>query len=166
MRPTGQAIYLWRTHRRLTQAELALRCGVSRPNLSAIEHGGRDLTVQTLRRIAAALGTNPGRLADGMAPPSRPGPARLGRFALDRVARLASGERLKAPPAEIRLAMRLASILKFKTGSPSVQRRCLRGIRAGNAELLTLKAELAPNVLDQLIRRVETNLASGRIEHE
>lgn len=39
-----------------TQAELAARAGTSQPVISAYEHGRRDPTVSTLRRLLAAAG--------------------------------------------------------------------------------------------------------------
>jgi transcriptional regulator with XRE-family HTH domain len=50
---------LIRTIRRrsgLTQAEMAKRCGLARPALSAYENGRRQPSVATLARIAAACG--------------------------------------------------------------------------------------------------------------
>jgi transcriptional regulator with XRE-family HTH domain len=40
----------------LTQAELARRAGTSQPVVSAYEHGRRDPTFRTLRRLVAAGG--------------------------------------------------------------------------------------------------------------
>lgn len=45
-----------RTRSGLTQAELARRAGTSQPVISAYEHGRRDATVETLRRLVAAAG--------------------------------------------------------------------------------------------------------------
>ena len=48
-------VKLWREHRRLTQQELATRVGISKPDLSQIETGKRQGTVETLSAIARAL---------------------------------------------------------------------------------------------------------------
>lgn len=40
----------------LNQAELARRAGTSQPVISAYEHGRRDPTTRTLRRLVAAAG--------------------------------------------------------------------------------------------------------------
>jgi transcriptional regulator with XRE-family HTH domain len=45
-----------RRRRGLTQAELALRAGVSQPVISAYERGRRDPTYSTLRKLVAASG--------------------------------------------------------------------------------------------------------------
>src|SRR5258708_3964414 len=53
----GGAIYAQRLKRGLTQRALAARALMTPANLSAIETGRRDLTVQTLLRIARVLQT-------------------------------------------------------------------------------------------------------------
>ena len=40
----------------LSQSELAMRAGTSQPVISAYEHGRRDPTTRTLRRLVAATG--------------------------------------------------------------------------------------------------------------
>ena len=61
---------LWylRRHARLTQAELALRSGVTQARISRIESGG-DVKLSTLRILFAALGYEPLVLPDK---PGRP----------------------------------------------------------------------------------------------
>ncbi len=49
-------VRVWRSHRGLTVTELADKAGVAQPYLSQIETGKRDGTIETMRRIAAALG--------------------------------------------------------------------------------------------------------------
>lgn len=56
----------------LSQAELALRAGTSQPVVSAYEHGRRDPSYQTLRRLIEAGGE---RLHLDAAPPSSGLPA-------------------------------------------------------------------------------------------
>lgn len=92
MIPTGQAIYLWRRDKGLTQAQLAQASGLPRPNLSMIEQGGRDLTLGTLRRIAKVLEVNPGVLVDGIPPKSHERKVWT-RENLDRIARFLTGEK-------------------------------------------------------------------------
>ena len=45
-----------RRRRGLTQAQLAARAGTSQPVVSAYEHGRRDPTFHTLRKLVAASG--------------------------------------------------------------------------------------------------------------
>ncbi|MCY3576866.1 MAG: helix-turn-helix transcriptional regulator [bacterium] len=65
-----------RRRKGLSQAELATRAGTSQPVISAYEHGRRDPTTRTLRRLVAAAG---GRLELRLAsePPDIPPPASL-----------------------------------------------------------------------------------------
>src|SRR3954462_399786 len=85
MLPFGDAVVAWRLARGMTQAALARAAHVSRPNLSAIERGDRDVTLRTLRALAVALGGRPGARVDGEAP-ADPDRSRLGRDDLERVA--------------------------------------------------------------------------------
>ncbi|HXV18715.1 MAG TPA: helix-turn-helix transcriptional regulator [Candidatus Omnitrophota bacterium] len=166
MRPVGQTIYLWRIQKGLTQSDLALGSGVSRPNLSAIEQGARDLTVQTLRRIASALDVKPGDLVDGVLPKAVPQPRALDRFSMDRVARLTAGQRVRAPRHEKKLALKLLSLMKSKSRLfTDTKRRRVRSVREENRILEELKPELGADVLSHLIKRVEKLLMDTK-KHE
>lgn len=68
MLPFGETVLAWRLARGLTQAALANLARVSRPNLSAIERGQREVTLGTLRALAVALDVRPGVLVDGVSP--------------------------------------------------------------------------------------------------
>jgi uncharacterized protein len=57
----------------LTQAELARRAGTSQPVISAYEHGARDPSVATLRRLVEAGGERL-HLGAGPAPSDLPPP--------------------------------------------------------------------------------------------
>ena len=48
----------------LTQAQLAKALGVSRPRISELENGKHAFRLQTLHKIASALGVEPGDLLD------------------------------------------------------------------------------------------------------
>ena len=52
----GQRIREIRMSRKISQIELATRCGVEPSNLNRIEHGKANPTVRTLHLIALALG--------------------------------------------------------------------------------------------------------------
>ena len=88
MVPFGETILLWRLARGMSQAELAQAAPMSRPNLSAIERGDREVTLRTLRRLALALDVRPGILVDGIVPAAAGRP--LGRRALERIASAAA----------------------------------------------------------------------------
>ena len=60
----------------MTQAELATRAGTSQPVISAYEHGRRDPTTRTLRRLVAAAGSCL-ELRLASEPPDIPPPASL-----------------------------------------------------------------------------------------
>ncbi len=162
MQNTGSLILLWRNQKKLTQGELSKLCGVSRPNLSAIEQGARDMTVGTLRRIAAALGVRAGELVDGVNVSDEGVDLQeWGRHAIDRVARIVAGESLKASKEERQLADNLRSIMKHKTheknfGNPKNSKR------AEDAMSLSLKMRLGPAMFEHFLKRVEKALLSKK----
>lgn len=82
MLPIGQALYLARISKKVTQAELARRAQIPQPNISNIEKGKRDVTVSTLLRICAALHISPAGLFEEKKPtiPMR-------RHSLERIAK-------------------------------------------------------------------------------
>lgn len=52
------SIKVWREYRGMTAVQLAKKADITRPYLTQVENGKRDGTVQTLRRIAKALGVS------------------------------------------------------------------------------------------------------------
>lgn len=81
----AQLIQVVRRRRGLTQAELARRAGTSQPVVSAYEHGHRDPTFGTLRKLVEAGGE---RLSIDAAPlrpdlPAAATPAEHARRLLD-----------------------------------------------------------------------------------
>ncbi|MCR8549151.1 helix-turn-helix domain-containing protein [Salipiger sp. P9] len=66
----GARIRASRADRRLTLADLALRCGLPRSALSEIENGKRDIRISSLFRISAALGVPMDALLRKGRPPS------------------------------------------------------------------------------------------------
>jgi DNA-binding XRE family transcriptional regulator len=53
----GRRIREARLSRGLTQLDLATATGIRRPNIARLERGGNTPTIETLQRIAEALGT-------------------------------------------------------------------------------------------------------------
>ncbi|MFT3771167.1 MAG: helix-turn-helix transcriptional regulator [Minicystis sp.] len=54
----------------LTQTELARRLSIGPANIHRIEHGKQNLTIDTLCRLAEALGTTVAELVTGQPPPA------------------------------------------------------------------------------------------------
>ena len=150
----GHAVWLWRRARGFTQAVLARRAGVSRPNLSAIERGSRDVTVATVHALAAALDIRPGLLVDGVPPgPAAPG-RRFTRQRLDRVAdAIARKVRLRDPEERhvVEQLGRLTRHRELARGRGAVARQ---GARAAAEAWMLLAARYPRPVLMSLIQRV------------
>jgi transcriptional regulator with XRE-family HTH domain len=49
----------------ITQAELARRTGIHRPNIARVEAGRHTPSLETVARLAEALGTSPARILEG-----------------------------------------------------------------------------------------------------
>jgi transcriptional regulator with XRE-family HTH domain len=94
-----------RQRRGLTQAELARRAGTSQPVVSAYEHGRRDPTCSTLRKLVAAGGESlelVARVPASDVPPARDDEERARRLVdvlslADAIPRKRRPERLDAP---------------------------------------------------------------------
>jgi transcriptional regulator with XRE-family HTH domain len=71
---------LWRARRRsgLSQEELGFRAGLHRTEISLLEVGGRLPRIDTLVKLAGALGIEPSELLDGIG--WNPGSASVGSF--------------------------------------------------------------------------------------
>lgn len=132
--PFGQTVRLWRLHRGLTQAALARAAGLPRPNLSAIERGRRDVSLATLRTLAAALEVPTGALVDGLAPTEIQGvrPA-LSRAAVERIADAAARDRRVEDPREQTVVLALRVLLGSRMRS---MRRQYRRPRLGHRRVL------------------------------
>ena len=152
----GRALYLWRREKGLTQNQLSNLSGVSRPNLSAIEHGGRDLTVKTLRRLAGSLGISPGILVDGSAPQAAFSNKGLRRQSLDRIARALVGQAIKLNNDEDRIVHIVKPLIKRRLGLTSQYKRSLpRTARQEELAFVKAKAYLRTDELRSILNRVE-----------
>lgn len=56
-------VKILRKHRKMTQAELAEKSGISRPYLTEIETGKKDGSIRAMKALAEALGVRLGLLA-------------------------------------------------------------------------------------------------------
>ena len=170
MIPFGQTILCWRLHRGLTQQALAAKARVPRSNLSAIERGQREVTLGTLRALAAALETSPGTLADGVAPHSvRRGPLPSSREAIERVADAVAFGRSVADPRERAVVGALGLLLSPRTQalySAAGARRAGSGRRASRNAWRTLTSLCSREAIATLIDRVtERQAAHGPQAH-
>jgi len=142
--PFGQTLFLWRLKRDLSQAELARRARIPRPNLSAIERGKREVTLGTLRALALALDVRPGVLADGVLPVPWKGKPHWSRASLERIAdAVVFGK--KAPS---QFEHKVADLLHCATRDTSSTKR-----KAAVSWLL-LKSVCPPEVLRSLFQRI------------
>jgi len=145
MVPFGQNVLLWRIHRNLTQAELAARARISRPNLSGIERGKREVSLTTLRSLALALEVNPGTLVDGIGPNF--GVPASSRVVLERVAdALSKGTPLRSSSEE-----KLAALLRLVIYP---RKNLRRGKRSSERAWLQLKSTYSASFIRALIERV------------
>ena len=154
--PFGQAVLLWRLKRGLTQAQLAQRAGLPRPNLSAIEQGRRDVSLRTLWALAAALGVRAGTLADGVAPSAVSGRVRaLSRVAIERVADAVAFGRRLSDPGERVVAGKLRVLLAHRMDAIHGRRRRTRGgPRTAATAWTTLNSLCGREVIQTLADRV------------
>ena len=157
MLPFGETVLSWRLARGMSQADLARAAGLSRPNLSAVERGHREVTLGTLRRLAQALDVLPGVLANGEAPAPMNEP--LGRAALERVARAAAHGTPTANQREQQLAALLAEAASTRIAGPDAPARGAaankrRSTRNAVRAYLLLKTMTSPAVVASLIDRL------------
>lgn len=155
MGPVGKAVYLWRTQRRLTQEQLARAAGISRPNLSDLERGKRELSLKSLRRLASALDITPGMLADGIPPLALGGPLEFSRREMDRIAD-AVFQRGKAVGREGQVAELLRILSRSRISAATRAKEKPRaGKRRVNAAWLHFKSAFRKETAQALLQRIE-----------
>src|SRR5258708_39818650 len=98
MLPFGLAVQRWRLERGMSQAGLAQRAGIPRPNLSNLERGKADASLRTIRALALALNIRPGLLVDGEPPETAH--SHFSRAVLERVAQAAVYAQKRLKPTE------------------------------------------------------------------
>lgn len=146
MTPFSQNVLLWRVHRGLTQEGLSKRARITRPNLSAIERGRREVSLTTLRALALALDVSPGVLVDGISPASAQAHV-FSRQALERIADAVwKGIRLKSD-REGKLAGLLKPLLHPR-------KNLSRGKRSSERTWLQLKSAYPAQMIQTLIEKV------------
>jgi len=157
MLPFGETVLSWRLARGMSQADLAQAASMSRPNLSAVERGNREVTLGTLRRLAVALGVLPGVLANGEPPVRMSVP--LGRAALERIAGAAARGTPTASKRERRLSALLAQAASARIAgrdAPARGRTATKPRSTRNAAraYLMLRATTTPAVVASLVDRL------------
>jgi transcriptional regulator with XRE-family HTH domain len=140
----------------LTQAELAARAGIPRSNLCAVERGIREVTLMTLRALAAALDVRPGVLADGLGPHRTEAPPQpLSRQDLERIAEAVVTGASGKTPTEDGLIGALRRVTRQRHaaqhGSP---RRLMADRRATEAAWLLVRSAYPPATLRTLFERI------------
>lgn len=73
----GERLRVLRNAAGLTQQTLATRAGMERKSVNRAEGGRHGLSVPAVVALAAALGTTPGALLDGLSPTHRPSESSL-----------------------------------------------------------------------------------------
>jgi transcriptional regulator with XRE-family HTH domain len=157
MIPFGQTVLFWRTHRGLTQAELAARACLPQPNLSAIERGSREVSLKTIRSLALALDVDPGVLVDGLPPAPQ---KNWSRERLERVARAAAQGRSLSDPEERSLAESLVHLVRSRrraSGNASAGPR--RHRRLSERAWLALATRHPPERIQSLLQRVSEHMS-------
>lgn len=154
--PFGPTVLLWRVSRGLTQAALARRAGLPRPNLSAIERGRREVSLTTLQALAAGLGVRAGMLVDRVPPASaQGGRASLSREAIERIADAVAFDRPVTEPNEQTTVEALRRLLGHRTRAMRRQRgRPRTGRRGALVAWMWLKGLYGRSAIQTLADRV------------
>jgi len=156
MLPLGTTILLWREERGLRQEELSQKALLSRPNLSAIERGKRDVTLKTLRLLASALDITPGVLADGRPPRYDLQRPSLDRETLERIAEEAAGGKPARTSFERDIARDLSKLIRSRQLAMGLKKGAARrGGRDSYKALTRLKANFEKDVLQSLLKRTD-----------
>lgn len=155
----GENIYLWRTFRGLTQKDLAKISGIPRPNLSVIEGGKREPSLETLRQLAVSLGTNTGSLIDGI-PPEYFKPLFFSRDELEKIAQLSLGE-VKGPTSceQEFISSLLTKIISNRINAArKIYKKTLKSRHTYINSWLILKAALGEGVLNNILTRLDKHI--------
>ena len=153
MHDFGPRLAAWRLSKGLTQAELALKAGIPRPNLSALEQSKRDITLQTLNKLVQALGLSVSQVLEKRPPAPFD---QTDRHQIDAVARaLVSGER-PFSDAINQMVDRLAAIIKSRLQAHQVPgyRNVAHISSDGTQSWRVLQSWLGSSLIDRILGRV------------
>ncbi|MEK6564033.1 MAG: helix-turn-helix transcriptional regulator [Candidatus Omnitrophota bacterium] len=139
----------------LSQESLALRAGIPRPNLSAIEHGRQDITVATLRALSFALGIKPGVLVDGIAPLELNKSASWPRKVLENTVQVSLGAAFyKLNPKDRTIGSLFSKITKNRINAQKkIYKNTIKTRKACINSWLMLKSRIGKEVADNLLSR-------------
>lgn len=156
----GESVYLWRLAKGLSQESLALKAGIPRPNLSAIEQGRQDITVATLRALSFALGVNPGVLVDGIAPLKLNKSDRWPRNLLEDAAQASLDTKFdKLNPKGRAISSLLSKITKNRINAKKkIYRNTLKARKASINSWLMLKSGVGREIAGNLLSRQDKSL--------
>lgn len=157
----GENVYLWRLAKGLSQESLALRAGIPRPNLSAIEQGRQDITVATLRALSFALGIKPGVLVDGIAPLKLNKSGRWPRNLLEDTAQASlDTDFYKLNPKDKTVSSLLSKITKNRINAQNkIYRNTLKARKASINSWLMLKSGVGREIVGNLLSRQDKVLS-------
>ena len=159
----AENIYLWRVYRGLSQDELAVRSGIPRPNISAIESGKREVSLSTLRSLAAGLRTSPGTLVNGIAPARFKG-VLLSRESLEAIVKASLGRPIaRITPQQKHISVILSGMIKNRVNANNARYRNILTGRHGYVDnWLMLKAGIGRASVNSLLARLDKYLELSR----
>jgi len=159
----AENLYLWRISRGLSQEELAKKAGIPRPNLSAMESGKREPSLATLRVIAASLRTTPGVLINGVAPIHFK-KSFFTRESLEAVVQASLGENTSRITTQQKaLSLILSGLIKNRINANNkIYRNIFKSRQTYINNWLILKAALGPEVLNNLLTRLDKHIEIDR----
>lgn len=154
---------MWRLSKGLSQELLAAKAGIPRPNLSAIEKGGRNITVATLRALSFALGIRPGLLVDGIAPAGLNKGGNWPRELLENISRTSLGATAlavdKLNPKDKAVSGLLSKITKNRINAQKkIYKNTIKSRKDYINSWLMLKSGIGKEVVGNLLARQEKML--------
>ena len=154
MLPFSDTLYLWRTARGVTQQVLARASGLPRPALSALERGGLDPTLRTIRRVADGLGIPPGWLVDGRLPPG-PSAWRPTRASVERVVAALAGRAARLSALDQQVVALLTPVLRPRLAMLTGRAPGRGRVRRSRAAWLLVQGHLGEATLRAVVARLD-----------
>ncbi len=154
MIPFGDNVLLWRLYRSLSQAQLSAMTGIPRPNLSDIENGKRDVTLNTILSLANALGVSPGNLVDGKSPEYEKRKESFTRESMERIAESVARGMPPKNSTEFQIYSLLRDVLRSSLQRiQTASKKLPLPTRRGNRAWLFLRTLYPAEIINSLIER-------------